>query len=50
MAIVAHRRKWYNVSGSNHVYTLNGTRIVSEAWGNFLLFYLYDESGSPIGL
>ena len=38
------------VNGSNHVYTLNGTQIVSEAWGNYLLIYLYDESGSPIGL
>lgn len=38
------------VNGSNHVYTLNGTQIVSEAWGNFLLIYLYDESGAPIGL
>lgn len=38
------------VDGANHVYTLNGTQIVSEAWGNYLLIYLYDESGSPIGL
>ena len=38
------------VNGSNHVYTLNGTQIVSEAWGNFLLIYLYDESGAPIGM
>ena len=33
------------VDGTNHVYTLNGTQIVSEAWGNFLLIYLYDEKG-----
>lgn len=38
------------VDGVNHVYTLNGTQIVSEAWGTNLLIYLYDESGSPIGL
>ena len=38
------------VDGANHVYTLNGTRIVSEAWGNHQVIYLYDESGSPIGL
>ena len=38
------------VDGVNHVYTLNGTQIVSEAWGNFLLIYLYDESGAPIGM
>ena len=29
---------------------LEGSRIVSEAWGNNLLIYLYDESGSPIGM
>lgn len=38
------------VDGTDHVYTLNGTQIVSESWGNFLLIYLYDEFGSPIGL
>ena len=38
------------VNGTDHVYTLNGTQIVSEAWGNHLLIYLHDESGSPIGL
>ena len=38
------------VDGVNHVYTLNGTQIVSEAWGTNLLIYLYDESGAPIGL
>ena len=38
------------VDGANHIYTLNGTQIVSEAWGNFLLIYLYDESGAPIGM
>ena len=38
------------VGGIEHVYTLNGTQIVSEAWGDYLLIYLYDESGSPIGM
>ena len=38
------------VNGTNHIYTLNGTQIVSESWGNNLLIYLYDESGSPIGM
>ena len=38
------------VDGVNHVYTLNGTQIVSEAWGTNLLIYLYDESGAPIGM
>ena len=38
------------VNNVEHVYTLNGSQIVSEAWGNNLLIYLYDESGSPIGM
>ena len=38
------------VDSVNHVYTLNGTQIVSEAWGTNLLIYLYDESGAPIGM
>ena len=33
------------VNGTDHVYTLNGTQIVSEAWGTNLLIYLYDEKG-----
>ena len=38
------------VNNVEHVYTLNGSQIVSEAWGDNLLIYLYDESGSPIGM
>ena len=38
------------VNNVEHIYTLNGTQIVSERWGNNLLIYLYDESGSPIGM
>ena len=38
------------VNNVEHVYTLNGTQIVSESWGSNLLIYLYDESGSPIGM
>ena len=38
-------------SGSvEHIYTLDGSRIVSETIGTVLLVYLYDESGTPIGL
>lgn len=33
------------VNGVDHIYTLNGTQIVSEAWGNYLLIYLYGEKG-----
>ena len=29
---------------------LDGTRIVSEQFGDVLLVYMYDESGSPIGM
>ncbi len=38
------------VNGVEHVYTLNGSQIVSEAWGNELLIYIYDAEGSPIGM
>ena len=39
-----------NVNGIIHYYTLEGSQIVSEQWGTHLLIFLYDESGSPIGL
>ena len=29
---------------------MEGSRIVTEAWGDNLLIYLYDESGAPIGM
>ena len=29
---------------------MNGSQIVSEIWGNNTLIYLYDETGSPIGM
>ena len=38
------------VNGVDHIYTLEGSRIVSESWGDNLLIYLYDESGAPIGM
>ncbi len=38
------------VNGVEHVYTLSGRQIVSEAWGNELLIYIYDAQGSPIGM
>ena len=37
-------------NGTWHYYTLEGNRVVTERFGNKLLVYLYDESGSPIGL
>ena len=36
--------------GYTHKYVWEGSTLVSESWGNHLLIYLYDESGSPIGL
>ncbi len=33
-----------------HVYYLDGSRIVAETWGNNLCIYLYDVEGSPIGM
>ena len=38
------------VNGVKHTYYLNGTQIVAEEWGDKLLVYLYDASGSPIGM
>ena len=38
------------VNGVKHTYRLNGSRIVSEAWGNHLLIYLYDAEGVPVGM
>ena len=38
------------VNGVNHTYQLNGSQIASESWGDKLIVYLYDASGSPIGM
>ena len=38
------------VNGVVHTYQLNGSQIVSEAWGDKLIVYLYDASGAPIGM
>ncbi len=38
------------VNGVVHTYQLNDGQIVSEAWGNNLIVYLYDASGAPIGM
>ncbi|MBQ8044966.1 MAG: RHS repeat-associated core domain-containing protein, partial [Bacteroidales bacterium] len=39
-----------NAAGSLHIYTLEGSKVVKDSWGNRMLLFLYDESGSPIGL
>ena len=36
-----------NVYGTKHKYTLDGSRIITESWGNVTVVYLYDESGAP---
>ena len=41
--------KTYNNSVT-HKYTLDGSRIISEQWGNHFIAYLYDETGAPIGM
>ena len=42
------------VNGIEHVYTLNGSQIVTESWVQnnveHVIVYLYDESGMPIGM
>ncbi len=38
------------INGVTHTYHLDGTRILSEEYGNVLLLYIYDETGSIIGM
>lgn len=38
------------VNGVTHTYHLDGTRILSEEYGNALILYIYDEVGSIIGM
>ncbi len=38
------------VNGVEHIYTVAGSQIVSEAWGDELLIYLYDINGNPMGM
>ena len=38
------------VNGVTHTYILNGCQILAEEWEDKLLVYLYDASGSPIGM
>ena len=39
-----------SVNGIIHYYTLDGSIIISEQWGNHFIAYLYDETGAPIGM
>ena len=38
------------VNNVKHSYYLNGSLIVAEQWSDKLLVYLYDSTGSPIGM
>ena len=38
------------VGNVKHSYYLNGSQIVAEQWSDKLLVYLYDASGTPIGM
>ncbi len=37
-------------NGIKHTYYLNGSQIVAEKWGDNLLVFIYDSTGSPIGM
>lgn len=37
------------VNGVTHYYTLDGSKILYESYGNVLIVYLYDELDAPIG-
>ena len=38
------------VNGVKHTYTLDGSWIMTETWGNEMLVYLYDDEGMPMGM
>ena len=40
------------VGGSEHIYHLNGTQIITETWtqGQSAMIYLYDAEGAPVGM
>lgn len=38
------------VNGVKHTYLLNGDQILGEQWADKLMLFLYDESGSPLGI
>ena len=38
------------VNGVKHTYILDGSSIVAETWNGNLLYYIYDETGAPIGM
>ena len=43
-------RRTKTVGGVTHYYTYEGINLIREEWGNNTLVFLYDASGSPIGM
>ena len=43
-------RRTKTVGGVTHYYTYDGLKLIREEWGNNVLIFLYDASGSPIGM
>ena len=33
-----------------HYYTYDGINLIKEEWGNNIIVFLYDASGSPVGM
>ena len=38
------------VNGVKHTYTLEGSKIISESYGDVFIVYLYNENNEPIGM
>ena len=38
------------INGITHAYVVDGTKIISETYGNVLLTFIYDEKNTPIGI
>ncbi|MBQ7761385.1 MAG: RHS repeat-associated core domain-containing protein [Clostridia bacterium] len=38
------------VNGVTHNYVIDGTKILTESYGNVFIIYIYDETDSPVGM
>ena len=43
-------RRTKTVGGVTHYYTYDGINLIKEEWGDNVLVFLYDDSGSPVGM
>ena len=43
-------RRSKTVNGVTHYYTYDGIQLVKEEWGNNVMIFLYDATGSPVGM